>query len=65
MIFLISSKSFQRKLRMLFSVLNKEGKVFASSCKLGKSCLEAEKVFCLGLAFFNAVIANNYCRCSI
>ena len=44
MIFLMASKSFQRKLRMLFSLLNKEGKVFALRCKLGKSYSEEEKV---------------------
>lgn len=55
----MASKTFPKK-QAIFSVLNKEGKVFALSYKLGKSYSEEERLpFCFTLAFFSAIIANN------
>lgn len=61
---MIASKLFQRKHTILFSELYKEGKVFVSSYKPGKSYLGAEKAFCFSLAFFCAIVTKNYCKCS-
>lgn len=55
MILLIASK-FSK----LFLELRKEGKVFASIYKPGKS--KGRKIF--GLAYFSTVITNKYCKCS-
>lgn len=49
-IFLIASKLFKRKDRILFSELNMEGRIFAQAISLA-SYLKAEKVFYLAWLF--------------